>query len=499
MTFMMRRIPGFFACLPLLSLAGCSRSDPAPGASVPSFHDVTEAPAAIQTAARAVVRIETADAFATGSFISATGLLLTNNHVLGVGVCPREGCFAQITRMHQLHSAKEAAETIFVVPTAVDVGLDMAVLQAYSTDAAGNRSGQLVTPSFLAFDPKDPASLEGTHVNIVGHPEGRLKKWTQGDVIDSSGEWITSTAFILPGNSGSPILGDDGKIIGILHRGPTSQDLLTSNGADTYSVGTASAPLVAAMSAALPAALVSTAAATTDDDLVAHEAVFRNAHTTSASVNGAPKLVLDSLAAACDKGLARQDIASPEDLDAALAACYAAERWVECRTDMGPGSFGVCPSTPDAVDAWRGRFASVEQHWRALNGAHDLEAVSFALAALETSQAAGLAKGASSLQSALTQAGTPLDFGIAGYLAAFGVTIFGGTSLPDYVRGYAKVPHYEISGTSVAVTALWLNHDEALSADDARAVLVALAGDAKVDIGTKLYVEDVRYNSGDLN
>src|SRR5258708_2338111 len=60
-----------FACL---AVASCRSSEPA-GAHLPLFHDVSDAPPAIQTAARAVVRIATTNAFATGSFISATGLL----------------------------------------------------------------------------------------------------------------------------------------------------------------------------------------------------------------------------------------------------------------------------------------------------------------------------------------------------------------------------------------------------------------------------------------
>ena len=43
------------------------------GATLPSFHDLTSAPAAIQTASRAVVRIHTAGEYGTGSFISPTG------------------------------------------------------------------------------------------------------------------------------------------------------------------------------------------------------------------------------------------------------------------------------------------------------------------------------------------------------------------------------------------------------------------------------------------
>jgi V8-like Glu-specific endopeptidase len=474
-------------------LAACSSSTPSNGADVPRFRDVSEAPAAIQIAAKAVVRIRTADAQATGSFISADGRLLTNNHVLGVEVCPKEGCYAQITRMHQRHATSGTTETIFVVPLAVDVGLDMAIVQAYSTDASGQKGAQLSTPDFLAFDARDPGSLQGEHVHIVGHPEGRLKKWTDGEVVDSSGAWITSTAFTLPGNSGSPILSDDGRIVGILHRGPATQDLLTANGADTYSIGTASGPLVAARaSGALPAALLSTVAPITDADLVAREAVFRNAHVASATVGSAVKQVIDSLATACDAGLARQDIASPDDLDQALAACYAAENWIDCNVDRDPSGFSVCPTD---VTPWHTRFQGIYDHWRALNGHLDLGPITFSMSQLENSKATGNSAAESNLQAALADARPALDFPIAVYLAVFGVTTFDGANVADFVRNYSKQPHYELSASTIAVASLWLNQGQLLDGDAVRSLLAALAADAKVDIGAKLYIEEIQYNS----
>jgi S1-C subfamily serine protease len=85
----------------LLATTGCSNNTTTTKPSLPSLHDITDAPAPIQVAARSVVRIGTAGAMATGSFISATGLLLTNNHVLGAAVCAREGCWVQLAPMHQ--------------------------------------------------------------------------------------------------------------------------------------------------------------------------------------------------------------------------------------------------------------------------------------------------------------------------------------------------------------------------------------------------------------
>jgi len=103
-------------------LAACSHSDSG-SILLPSFGNISDAPAPIQTAAQAVVRVHTAGAYATGSFISPNGILLTNNHVLGVEVCPQEGCYAQITLMHQLHAPPQDPQTVFLVPLAVDTGL----------------------------------------------------------------------------------------------------------------------------------------------------------------------------------------------------------------------------------------------------------------------------------------------------------------------------------------------------------------------------------------
>jgi V8-like Glu-specific endopeptidase len=469
----------------LASLAGCSK-DSSPDVRLPSFTDVASAPAVIQVAARAVVRIQTAGELATGSFISPMGLLLTNNHVLGVDICPKEGCFAQITEMHQRGAPLQQPQTVFAVPKAVDVGLDMAVVQLYSY-AGGAQGPELETPSYLELDSQSPSALQGKNINVVGHPEGHLKKWTQGQVIDSDGSWISTTAYILPGDSGSPLLDDAGHLVGLMHRGPTSQDLVSADGVDEYSI--------AAMGAPLPAAMRSTADAVTDDDVVQYQDVYRNAQTANAMVGGVAKPVLTSLGAACDTGLARDDYASPEDLTDALAPCLDAAAWIECRSDAPAGSFGVCPMD---ADAWRQRYQAVNDHWRTLNGQMQLDALTFGLAALSSSMADGIAAGGQSLQTALAAARPPLDFGIANYLAAFQVGSYAGVRTLDYVRGYASVPGYVLSATDIASAALWLNHAGGLTGSDTTSLLRALDGNLGVDIGSKLYVEDVLYQSGTL-
>ena len=192
-------------------------------ANLPHFEDINTATPEIQTAARAVVRLRTAAEYGTGFFISPTGLLLTNNHVLGSPVCAAEGCYVELTQMHERGQPRQNPSTVFAIPATVNAGLDMAVVQFYD-----QLNGiQLATPDYLSFDSHDPASLFDQHITIVGHPEGNLKKWTDGQVTDAYGQWITTTAFTLPGESGSPILSDQGQVVGLLHRGPSSEDLFS--------------------------------------------------------------------------------------------------------------------------------------------------------------------------------------------------------------------------------------------------------------------------------
>jgi S1-C subfamily serine protease len=497
-----RRHPGVglpALAVPVVILAATASCSSTASVSLPAFDDVSQAPPAIQKAARAVVKVGTAGELATGVFISPTGVLLTNNHVLGVSVCPREGCFVDLTFLYQKDHPPPSAPptTFFVVPLAIDVGLDMAVVQV----RASPRSSFLSTPDYVTIDARDAPSLVGSHINIVGHPEGHLKKWSQGTVIDSSGDWFTTTAFILPGSSGSPLLDDAGNLVGLMHRSPESNDMFSSASVDEYSIGTASAALVAAMAAPLPAVTWSIGASTTDADVVANQDEYLNAHAQAATVGGAMRLVLDSLAAACDQGLARTDIASPDDLSNALAPCTDAEAWIQCGGGTAPGStpdtFGVCPGD---VMAWQARFQGVFDRNKALNGALTLDVVSFGVAALSTGNGAGnsTSDGLQSLQNALAAANAPLDFFVLDYLAAFGATSYQGTNLLDYLQSYDTKPGYPQSGTDIASSMLWMLTNGKVNRQVAISFLQRLAGDSHIELGAKLYVEDNLYQAGAL-
>ena len=486
--FGVKRVRALGPLLLACALSACS-SDSKSTVDLPHFQDVSNAPPEIARAARAIVRIETATESGTGSFITSNGLLLTNNHVLGAPVCPLEGCAVWLSLEHQRGEPPRAPVLAFAVPQAVDLGLDIATLQIYE-----ERGGAMFSsPDFLSLVSHTAVELLGMHVFVVGHPEASLKRWTEGTVVDTDGEWFKSTAFALPGDSGSPTLDDQGNFVGLIHRGPTGEDLVTSDSVNVYTLGTPSAPVLVAESAPLPAGMLSVAASTTSANVLANDQVFLNGETPSALVDGQQTSVLSVLGQACDAALARTDFVSLDDLQAAEAPCFDAMNWLECRTDLSqpfPGE--VCSDTA----AWAARFQQVNETARALNGQVSLDAVSFAIAALSLTRAAGVTAGRASLSAALAEAQTPLDLLLTPYLAAFDIETYGGVSVAAYVRGYRQVAHYELAASNLANAAGWLYDNGVFTKADLGQMLRDLDGDPNVGLGSKLLIEELAYEFG---
>ena len=497
------RLPTVLLLAISYGLSGCggsgssgssSNANSAASVGLPQLKDLGSATAAIQRSAKAVVRLKVARSVATGSFISATGLLLTNNHVLGNNVCPTEGCYVAVTFDWQAGEPFQAPMIYFALPKAVDVGLDMAVVQLFES-----RGGPMVgTPDYLTFHSQSPASLVGMHVTVVGHPEGYLKKWADGLVLDSSGNWITSTAYTLPGDSGSPILNDAGQIVGLSHRAPTTEDLFTNSGVDIYSIGTASAPLMAVLNAPLPATMISRSAATTSTDFLANDLLYLNSRTSTVNISGASVTALSVLAQACDTALARTDFRTPDDLSSALTPCYHAETWIDCRIDAPVQPYGtVCPTGAEAT-AWAARFVEANQAMLDMNGAMDFYSVSTAVARLQPTVQQGVQAGAQSLQQALVQGKPTLDFQLADYLSQFQIADYGGKAIKDYLINYQQDPNYQLQGGSLTEAGDWLYVDGQLSNADYVSLLSRLHGDPDTSVGTKLYIEEVQHYLGAL-
>ncbi|MEY2555666.1 MAG: uncharacterized protein QOF93_810 [Verrucomicrobiota bacterium] len=132
----------------------------------------------------------------SGFFASADGRLITNWHVI-----------------HGVNSAKAKTETgpVFDI-TGVLAGspkLDIAVLQAQAKEVP-----------FLEMN-RDAAPEAGTRIAVIGSPvalEGTLSEGiVSADRRDPNGNgtWVQITAPVSPGSSGSPVLDEDAKVVGI--------------------------------------------------------------------------------------------------------------------------------------------------------------------------------------------------------------------------------------------------------------------------------------------
>lgn len=483
-------------CLLALSvLAGCAEE--LPNADPPELYDIPSAAAPISEAAMAVVRIQhPAGSSGTGSFISADGLLMTNNHVLGGEACAREGCVVSISFQHQIGTLSLPAREVFAVPQHVDVGLDMAVLQIYADKSQTDR---LPTPHFLSFETRSSEELLGAHVTSVGHPLGRLKKWASGYVIHADGEWFETTLFSLPGGSGSPILNDEGRIVGLLHRGAEGFDLLTRTSTQVSAIASASAGLQAALNAPLPATVISLSAPLTSEAALAHSDMFLAASTWKANVDGQPTSLVKLMGAACDKGLAKTDYDSVEELQSEVAPCFSAVDFIECRTDVGElaqASPKECPT--DERAQWLARLSAVSQKELALNGSLDLSAISYSTESLSDNQSSAEQTARTNILAALDAEKPAIDFSVASYLAAYGIVSYGSLTTRELFLNYKKVPFYERSGWEIAVSSLWLYSAGQLTREQALNNAKALYHDDKVSLGAKLRIEDLLYGANEL-
>jgi hypothetical protein len=374
--------------------------------------------------------------------------------------------------------------------------MDMAVLQVFLDES---QSMRLPTPYFLSFETRTASSLIGEHVTAVGHPLGRLKKWSSGYVLHADGEWFESTIFSLPGGSGSPILNDAGHIVGLLHRGAEGFDLLTPTSSQVSAIATASAALEAGLAAPLPASVISLQDSLTTEAALAHSDAFLAASKWSANVGGTPVSFVQMFATLCDESLARDDAMSLEELQGGFSACFAALSFMECRSDVGNERDKVPKECPTSErEAWRARLQTIAMKQREFNGSLDLSAISFSLEVLADTQFDAERVARENILAALDAAKPTLDFAQASYLAAYGVANYGGQSTSERFLNYASVPFYERYAWDIAISALWLYATDLLDRKQALKVAKDLYRNEKVSIGAKLRIEEVLYNSDEL-
>jgi len=149
----------------------------------------------IESAIKSVVSIKTDVSLGSGFIISDEGYIVTNAHVL--------------TNAHYARIFKYNNELENAIPIGIDLDADIALLKISSSD------------SFLKFGDSDELKV-GEKVIAVGNPYGLSFSVTEGIIsaLDRKGlnnlpYYIQTDVALNPGNSGGPLINNEGKVIGI--------------------------------------------------------------------------------------------------------------------------------------------------------------------------------------------------------------------------------------------------------------------------------------------
>ena len=142
---------------------------------------------------------------ATGFFITADGVVVTNHHVASAD---DKHALVVMTRDGRVFPVIEAL--------AGDDKADVAILRVDPTDHNGNKAN---------FKPLELAagSRVGQGVRVIHHADGRYYTLTEGmvsrryvDAQHGNTRWLTITADYARGSSGGPLLDDAGRVIGMV-------------------------------------------------------------------------------------------------------------------------------------------------------------------------------------------------------------------------------------------------------------------------------------------
>jgi S1-C subfamily serine protease len=155
-----------------------------------------DAAAVFQKVERGVVTVESEIAHGTGFLVDASGLILTNDHVIG-GSRYFVAEFDPSTRYRA------------VVVTS-DVTADLAIIAVHPDVVKGLPVIPLAKDSV-----EQPAAEVGETVFAIGSPFNQSKIITTGIVSKNEAEAIISDTMIKPGNSGGPMLNAHAAAIGV--------------------------------------------------------------------------------------------------------------------------------------------------------------------------------------------------------------------------------------------------------------------------------------------
>ena len=191
-----------------------------------SLRDIATAPETIRVKSPAVFQL----GGGTGSFVSYAGktYVMTNNHIVGPGNCALSGCY--IDAYFNLETGKHFKKTVlFLTPVATDQDVDVSFFE-YQEALEDGTLIPLKPEAVLSFKKLEKSrDLLKLKVYVLGHPRLGLKKFSAGNIIRLENGHMVVSAYTLPGNSGSPILSEEGYILGIHHSSVKRNDNITKS------------------------------------------------------------------------------------------------------------------------------------------------------------------------------------------------------------------------------------------------------------------------------
>ncbi|MGW0732304.1 trypsin-like serine peptidase [Streptomyces sp. NPDC002851] len=158
-------------------------------------------------------------------FMVSPRLLMTNHHVLSDGEFARH-CFLEFNAQVSVDNTPDTAVRMELDPGAfftADERLDFALV-AVAPAADGRLAGEIFGLNRLSV--QLGTLVIGERVNIIGHPNGRLKEIALRDnaLLLRLDDFLHYTTDTEPGNSGSPVFNDQWEVVALHHSGVPNRD-----------------------------------------------------------------------------------------------------------------------------------------------------------------------------------------------------------------------------------------------------------------------------------